>query len=78
MTKYICPSPTCNMTLTGAVWEIVGPAIWHAEGSHGVHITEDDVKRIIEEQAHGEGVNNIVDVNTTKVNLTKWWRKINL
>ena len=78
MARYKCPSSTCNVEFTGAVYEIVNPAIWHAEGSHGVHISEDDVARIIEEQARGKSVDYIVDQNVAKIDIAKWWRKINL
>jgi predicted heme/steroid binding protein len=77
MAKYKCPSPTCNVTLEGAVYEIIGPAIWHAEGSHGVHISDTDVERIIEQQARGVGVDYIVDQNVVKIDIAKWWKKIN-
>jgi len=77
MAKFKCPSPTCNVVIEGAIFEIVNPAIWHAEGSHRVNATEEDIVRIISEQANGVGVNSFIDESIPKIDIKKWWNKIN-
>lgn len=73
MAIYKCPVETCNVELKGAVPEIVPRAIGHARGSHQTTITEDDVRKQIAGLQEAQNKSP----EEKKLDLDKWWDKIN-
>ena len=71
MARYDCPIKTCNVYFEGSIWDIFPQAIGHAYGSHGQSLTEEDVRKEIEEQA------NPKPQPENKIKLNSWWKKIN-
>ena len=71
MAQYKCPFKTCNINFTGAVYDILPRAVGHAQGSHQVIMDESDVSNEIEKQA------NPKEKEEKKIDLDKWWNKIN-
>ena len=72
MAKYNCPIETCNVTFNGGIHEIAPRAIGHGYGSHQLRYSEEDVFKIIQEQADEKA-----RVENNPVDLKKWWKRIN-
>jgi len=69
MAIYKCPN--CPITYTGNPVDFSIMAIAHAQGSHNLVITEEDVLRTIERQA------NPTVIYDAGISIKDWWKKIN-
>ena len=91
MAVFKCPIETCNVKLTGTIWEMTPMAIMHMEGSHNISFNEEEIAEIVAWQAHPdhEGVSwpklfekDIVIASPHEEEITKkkvedWWKKLN-
>ena len=77
MARFKCPSSTCDFVVTGSIDDITPQAIWHSEGSHQANLSYEDIGKVISEQAMGIFTDYFIQANEKKIDIGKWWIKIN-